>query len=403
MTMGTSRLTGRILGLALALSITLPALAAGSEPAERPWGPAARVPLAQVGKGLDREVYGFFHPGARDHMLRVADYSVLSTVAYFAIPASGKGRLKTHRPSGAPEYNWTAWNSSQMDRIIDRAHAAGTKVVLTVTRFGWSSGGLQTTQRLLSSATARQRLAGEIAAELQRRGVDGVNIDFEPIPGSERQNFVRFIRTLRTALDAARPGLDLSVAATGYVANYDIAGLTAPGAADSVFIMAYHYRGSWSPRAGSIAPLTSSVYDVTDTVDKYTDLAPPGKIILGLPYYGYTWSTKGKKNRSRTLPAGATYGYPRSTIVSSAMALAEQHGRRWDPVEQGPWVRWQFRNCPTCPLTWRQLYYEDEQSLGLKYDLINDRNLRGVGIWALGYEGAYTGLNEVLRDKFVTP
>ncbi len=403
MLMTPGGLAARFALAGLALVVLLPAVALGAEPRDPAWGPPGRVPLAEVGKGLDREVYGFFHPAAGEHMLQVTDYSLLSTVAYFGIPAGRNGRLRTHLSSGAVNRSWSFWKGATMDRIIDRAHAAGTEVVLTVTRFGWTSEGLESTVRLLSSATRCERLAEEIADKIRRRGVDGVNIDFEPIPGSHKQNFVRFIRTLRVALDDVRPGLDLSVAATGYVANYDVAGLTAPGGADSIFVMAYHYNGSWSRRAGSVAPLTRSSYDVTDTVDAYTELAPPGKIILGVPYYGYMWSTASKKAGARTQPIGSTYGYPRSSIYSSAVALAQEHGRRWDPVEQGPWVRSQYRYCSSCPLTWRQLYYEDEQSLGLKYDLINDRDLRGVGIWALGYERSRTELNAVLREKFVGP
>ena len=32
------------------------------------------------------------------------------------------------------------------------------------------------------------------------------------------------------------------------------------------------------------------------------------------------------------------------------------------------------------------MYYEDVTSIGAKYDLANQSNLRGAGIWALGYD-----------------
>ena len=51
---------------------------------------------------------------------------------------------------------------------------------------------------------------------------------------------------------------------------------------------------------------------------------------------------------------------------------------------------------------WRQLYYDDAQALGLKYDLVNRYNLRGAGIWALGYDGTRTELYAVLKAKFIT-
>ena len=50
--------------------------------------------------------------------------------------------------------------------------------------------------------------------------------------------------------------------------------------------------------------------------------------------------------------------------------------------------------------SWREVYYDDAQSLGLKYGLVNASQLRGAGIWALGYDGASRDLWNVLSAKF---
>jgi spore germination protein YaaH len=272
--------------------------------------------------------------------------------------------------------------------------------VLTVSRFAWTSDGQVASRRLLSSRRARLRLAREIAAEVERRGIDGVNLDFEPIPSGHSRDFVRLVRAVRSRLDGVSPDLGLTVAATGYIANYDVARLTAPGAADAIFIMAYHYNGSWSARAGAVSPLRRRTYDVRDTVAAYLARTSPDKIILGLPYYGYIWSTESSEVHARTRPPSSTWGYPGSVIYRTAVRIAAEHGRRWDSLERGPWSRWQERACGSCPRTWRQLYYEDAQSLGLKYDLVIDRGLRGTGIWTLGYEGDRPELDAVLLDRF---
>src|SRR5665811_122883 len=36
-----------------------------------------------------------------------------------------------------------------------------------------------------------------------------------------------------------------------------------------------------------------------------------------------------------------------------------------------------------------------------RYDMVNAAGIRGVGIWALGYDGTRTELNQALADKFV--
>ena len=51
--------------------------------------------------------------------------------------------------------------------------------------------------------------------------------------------------------------------------------------------------------------------------------------------------------------------------------------------------------------TWRQLYYDDAATLGARYDLVNRARLRGVGIWALGYDGARPELYRALAAKFL--
>jgi spore germination protein YaaH len=363
---------------------------------------SARVPLAAVDKGLQREVFGFFRASYIDHMLERADFSVLSTIAFFSLDAQASGHLR-RRAGGVERSGWAVWDGPRMDRLIDRAHAAGTRVVLTITRFAWDDEGYAITSRLLGSATARATLTREIVHEVVRRGVDGVNIDFEPIPSARKDAFVTFIRQLRRALDAARPGYQLTYDSTGYVGNYDVRRLTGPGAADAAFIMGYPYEGPWSDRAGSVAPLAGARYTVRDTVDRYLRLTTADRIILGVPYFGFEWSTVTGAVHSLTRPKGATYGWPLEIPLDRAVATAITHGRRWDDAQKGPWARWQFRNCASCPVTWRQIHYEDQVSLGMKYDLVNDRDLRGAGIWSLGYEGRRTALDEALRDAFSEP
>ncbi len=374
--------------------------------APAPTQPSTPVPTAappgdpQAPAGQGKEVLGFFLPGQMDYVLHTSDLSVLSTIAFFGISANKTGSLHRTSHGTVTDWRWKAWTGSKMSQIIAKAHAAGTKVVLTVTRFSWTSNTYDTTVQMLSSSANRARLARETAQAVVDRGVDGVNVDFEPIPISQKENFVDFVRRLRTELDSRKRGLELTVDSTGFIANYDVAGLTAKGAADAIFIMAYHYTGSWSTHAGSVSPLHRSSYDVTDTVNTFLRYTTPDKIMLGLPYYGNTWATYTDKLGSRTRPAGSQYGFPGSVVYSTAVGIAAAHGVLWDDVEKVPWTRWQARACSTCPLSWHQLYYEDAQSLKLKHELVIADGLRGTGIWTLGFGGAGPELNNELRSSF---
>ena len=351
--------------------------------------------------GLRREVFGFLpYWELQDSSTRL-DYSVLSTVAYFGVGADKDGHLITKRSDGTTDTGWAGWTSNALTNVINAAHANGTRVVLTVQRFGWTASQSSASTALLSSETARQTLADEIAAAVRDRGADGVNLDFEPIPSGQGANYVTFVRQVRAALDVQAPGYQLTFDTTGWIGNYDVAALTAPGAADAVFIMGYDYRTSSSGTAASISPLTGPAYDLTDTVARYLERTSASQIILGVPYYGRAWSTTSDALHAPTRPGSSTYGYSSSVLYTTAVDHATAKGRRWDATEQVPWSAYEWQYCTTCPTTWRQLYYDDVESLGAKYDLVNVSNLRGAGIWALGYDGARPELYALLKAKFV--
>lgn len=354
-----------------------------------------RAQLGYEAKALRREVLGFLNHFHLDYALQYLDYDAVSTIAFFSIQADRNGHLMKRTASGATTTRWAAWTGSKMSTIIQRAHDNQSKVVFSVERFAWNSAGVAETTALLSSSVARQTLANEIANAVVARRVDGVNLDFEPIPRSQKANYVSFVRAVRRALDAKAPGYQLTFAATGFIGNYDIAALTASGAADAVYIMGYQYRGNWSTRAGSTAPLAGPIYDVGETVDAYLKLTTPDKIILGVPYYGYAWSTS-----SSVIHAPTTGSYVRSILYAESVQLAAAHGLRWDSLEKSAWTVWRHRPCSTCAWQWRELYFDSPRSLGAKFELVNTKGLRGAGVWALGFEGSRPELYSLLKRKF---
>jgi flagellar hook assembly protein FlgD len=168
--------------------------------------------------------------------------------------------------------------------------------------------------------------------------------------------------------------------------------------------MGYDYRNGSSNPVGSVAPLGGPTYDITQTIAAYLARLPASKVILGVPYYGRAWSTDSDKLHAKNI-SGTKYGASVTVVYGTAREFVVDHGRRWDPVDGVAWTAYRRQNCTAaygCVNPWRQLYYDDAQALGLKYDLINRYNLRGAGIWALGYDGTRTELYQLLKAKFIT-
>jgi spore germination protein YaaH/putative cell wall-binding protein len=366
-------------------------------------GPSGRLP-----NGLTREVLGYlpyWNLGASE--LSSMRYDLLSTIAYFGVAARVDGSL-ARTVNADPTPGWAGWTSSAMSGVISQAHARGVKVVLTVTMMGWSGTGEMST--FLSTAASRQRLIGEIASVLQARGADGVNLDFEPVPASAKDAYTSFVRDVKAGLVAAGVGSFVTVAtmagAASWSTGYDIVGLTQPGAADAIMVMGYDLSWSGSARAGGVAPITNPhILDVNEAMTAHLQYVAPSKIIWGVPYYGRVWPTESDQLNARACTSASVC--PSSKVFSpgasysqtfvGAKSLAAQHGRRWDLVGAVPWVAW-YDSANT---TWRQAYYDDAVSLGAKYDLVRQRQLAGIGIWALGMDAGTPELWNVITAKFV--
>jgi spore germination protein YaaH/flagellar hook assembly protein FlgD len=356
-----------------------------------------------VAAGLRRQVFGFLPYWETSGAASTLNYDVLSTIAYFSVGADKAGNLLKKNSDGTTTTGWGGWTSSSMTSVISAAHARGTRVVLTISVFAWSTGQATTQATLLGSPTARLNLARQAAAAVRDRGADGVNLDFEPLVSGYETEFVSLLQTFRTELNRIHAGYQLTYDTTGYIGNYPIEASVASGAADAIFIMGYDYRTSSATYAGSIDPLSGPAYDLTDTVRAFTARVAPSKVILGLPWYGRAWSTVSSAANAKN-QSGTKFGASTAVNYASVVDLVAKYGRRWDSREQTPWIAYQRQNCTAtygCVTSWREIYYDDATSMKLRYAVVNQYGLRGAGLWALGYDGGHAELYKALSDSFL--
>ncbi len=323
-----------------------------------------------------REIVGYLPYWLYDSYTNL-DYNLLTQINYFSVELDGNGNITNDR----------GWPRTE---LVNFAHAQGVRVKLCATLLDWANAGIKIAE-LLSSASNRQRAIVNLLAEVQAAGADGVDIDFEPMPADQKANMVTFMRALTDTFHTNIPGsiVTLAMPAVDWSDRWDYNALAQ--IVDGLFIMGYDYHWSSGLTAGPSSPLAGFSRDVTWTVDDYLTKTEgnAAKIILGLPYYGYDWPVESSGKYA------ATSGSASSRFYSVAYDMAQTHGRQWDETSSTPWFNYQSDG-------FRQVWYDDSLSLSLKYDLALEKDLAGVGMWALGYDGSRPELWGALADHFTT-
>ncbi len=292
------------------------------------------------------------------------EYQDLTTLAYFSVDANGDGSLNESGPG------WNGYESQDLVDLVNRSHAAGDRVVLTVTCFDQTA-----LDQITSDPTAPGRLAAALISAISAKELDGVNFDFEGEGSADRAGLTALITHVSTALHAADPHWQVSMATYASAAGdsggfYDVAAL-AP-AVDAFFVMAYDMNDRSQPSPTSPL-LAGNGYTDLKALQEFTTVVPAQKVILGVPFYGYDWPTTDGSSTAQ-----ATGG---ETPLSDAVIAASGHPTYWDPVTQTVWTSYLVGS------QWHETYFDDATSLALKAELAGLFHIAGVGIWALGMDG----------------
>ncbi len=220
---------------------------------------------------------------------------------------------------------------------------------------------------LLESATNRQNLINNIITALKVNAYQGVNIDLEGVYYYNRPQLTTFMSELYSTLKPLGYEVTMAVPAkfsdsptNSWSGAFDLPALAKY--TDQMVIMTYdeHYPG------GTPGPI-ASVGWVENVIKYVSSVVPKEKIILGVPAYGYDWSTNGTK----------AYG------IKGAYDLAAANNATvlWDSVSKSPYF-----NYTDAQGISHSVWFENSESLGYKLDLVNSYNISGIAIWRLGFE-----------------
>ena len=142
------------------------------------------------------------------------------------------------------------------------------------------------------------------------------------------------------------------------------------------------------------APLIGGSYNITRTLNDassgYANVVSsmPQKLILGVPYYGNKWRTSSPNQGATALE------YIGSRRFRTALSELGSQDPLWSTTYRTPWYTSESSG------NYYQTWFDNDSSLALKYDLAKNKNLKGVGMWALNYDQYRSELWDLLRRKF---
>lgn len=264
-----------------------------------------------------------------------------------------------------------------LNLTLSGGHRTANLLALTNLLEGGGFSG-QIAHAILTDQAVQDTFLENVEVLLRQGGWYGVNVDFEYVYQFDRESYNQFLRRLTDRMHrlgylvvtALAPKLSEGQQGLLYEAHdYAAHGQTV----DYVVLMTYEWGYTYGP-AMAVAPLDK----VRQVLDYATRAIPAGKILMGVPNYGYEWTLPfAQGTAARSLP----------NIEAAALAGRVGAGIQYDQAAQSPFFRYYDADGRQ-----HEVWFEDARSLRAKYSLVNEYGLAGVSFW---------NLNKLYRTNFI--
>jgi spore germination protein YaaH len=348
-------------------------------------------------------VYGFL-PYWNLDKAEFLQLNKITDLAYFGLNITADGTFKKFTDTGETDPGYNNWkNNENLNDLIKKAKKNGTNVALTII-----SHDDAISDQFLNCPQCWETLSTSIIAELNSKELKDVNLNFEYSTYTEQETadkYTQLTAFINRKLDE-KYGDSKVVVSTFADSNIkprvtDINDLSK--VADALFIMGYDFHRPDSDQAGPVAPIggagVHAEYDLQTMIKDYLSAAPASKLIMGVPYYGYNWVVDSTNAYADRIPGNDSIGFSQSQTYEDVMETIRRVNPiiAWDDLGKVPYFTY---ISPETGST-RQVYYENTESLKEKYRLVKSNGFSGVGIWALGYDGGYQELWQLLEEEFI--
>jgi spore germination protein len=248
--------------------------------------------------------------------------------------------------------------------IITKCKQLNITPLLMIRNYITSGFSAELVGTILENSTFRQNLVDSIIHLTNSRGFGGVSLDLEFIPPQRRNDFISFLRELKTRLGSLILHVNVHAKAANLPTNrivgaYDY--LEIGKIADFVAIMTMDYGYPGGP------PAPISPYQWVEEVIKYAlTLVNRKKLFIAFPLYGY----------DKVVTTNATRGL--SVLAAQNEAISAGIPIQYNNTFKSPWYR--YRTGTVDHIVW----FEDIRSYVEKYNLIDIYQLVGATYWQIG-------------------
>lgn len=250
----------------------------------------------------------------------------------------------------------------------------------------------------LKNDNAQENLIQDIVQNLNSKGEGalGVNINFENLTSGLKVLYAGFIKSLSATLRANNLAYRLSVTVPAVDPKEAYAISMLDPYVDR-FILDFS-KIPQDAEYGPLAPLAGK-YENSIKACLNRILAPgigiiPSKLIVCIPYYGIYWNLKPQTSKS-TIGLTELLSYKKIQANFSEAEMPDYH-----PVSST--ASFYLKNDTGLDDTSGIIWFDNDITLGNKYDFLLQAGIGGVAIKSLGNDKSYSELWEVVAEKFIT-
>jgi spore germination protein YaaH len=217
---------------------------------------------------------------------------------------------------------------------------------------GWKGDQIA---KVLGDEKSSQSLADQVSSRTFLVNADGVSLDFENLPESSQDDFLKFIKKLRGNM----AGKKISV----HFYKVEGSALEISKVADEIILMAYDQHSSQT----APGPIGGADWTERLLLDALR-LLPAKKIVIGMANYAYDWKTNG---------SGA------SISNSAAVLLAKKYQAQIlvDPSSQNEYFKYNDQNG-----IGHEVWLANAQSLKVQINAVKKYEPVGYALYRMGSE-----------------